>query len=81
MKKKIRAILLASLLFGGGVLTGNAIAEQGHMDNAATALQNAIDQLNQATPNKGGHRERAIGLTRQALDQVEEGIVWANTHR
>lgn len=80
MKNKFRAILLASLLFGGGVLTGAAIAEQGHMDRAASALQTALDELNQATPNKGGHRERAIGLARQALDQVEEGITWANTH-
>ena len=80
MKTKIRAILLACLLFGGGVLTGNAIAEQGNMDRAANNLQMALDALNQATPNKGGHRERAIGLTRQALDQVEEGIVWANNH-
>lgn len=80
MKKKISAILLASLLFGGGVLTGTAIAEQGNMNRAAEHLQIALDALNQAVPNKGGHRERAIGLTRQALDEVEEGIAYANSH-
>ncbi len=78
--KTIRNIVLAGLLFSGGILTGTAIADQGHMNSAANHLQMAIDQLNQATPNKGGHRERALGLARQALDQVEEGITWADTN-
>ena len=78
MKNKIRTAVFALALFTTGILTGTAIAEQGHMNNAANALQTAIDQLNMATPNKGGHRERALGLARQALDEVYEGINYAN---
>jgi hypothetical protein len=33
-----------------------------------------------ATPNKGGHRERAVELVRQAMWQVQAGINFAAAH-
>lgn len=80
MSKKFRTGLLGLALFVGGLFTGQVIAEQGNMDAAANHLRQAIQSLNQATPNKGGHRERALGLAQQALDEVEEGIGYADTH-
>jgi len=57
---------------------GYAVAqEQVRMENALGALQRALGELQQAEPNKGGHRERAIAFVQQAIDQVEQGIQWA----
>ena len=44
-----------------------AIANQGNMDAAMRALENALAALRRATPNKGGHKERAVGLIEQAM--------------
>jgi hypothetical protein len=74
VRKKIVATMLGGALFLGGLFTGKVMAEQTHMLNAQAALQNALNELNMAEANKGGHRERAIGLTQQALDEVQLGI-------
>jgi hypothetical protein len=58
----------------GGLGAGTAYAYQEHMFNAQHALQNAINELNMAEHDKGGHREAAVGLAQQALDQVNQGI-------
>ena len=55
-----------------------ADARQGNMDHAINALREARRALQAATPNKGGHRERAIELVDRAIEQVREGIEWAN---
>ncbi|HWK86660.1 MAG TPA: hypothetical protein VNQ34_04060 [Xanthobacteraceae bacterium] len=55
-----------------------AEARQGNMDHAINALREARRALQAATPNKGGHRERAIDLIDRAIEQVREGINWAN---
>jgi len=47
---------------------------QPHMQAALKALQNAANQLQNAIPDKAGHREKAIGLVNQAITQVQEGI-------
>jgi hypothetical protein len=59
---------------------GEAVAYQGNMENALGALQSALDSLLAATPNKGGHRERAIHLIQQAMWQVQAGINFAAAH-
>ena len=57
-----------------------ASAEQGNMDAALGALQAALDALHRATPNKGGHKERAAQLVIQAISEVEAGIAFADEH-
>jgi uncharacterized protein HemX len=57
--------------------TGMAYAIQEHMFNARNDLQQAANELQQAEPDKGGHRDAAINLTRQAIDQVNFGIQYA----
>jgi hypothetical protein len=54
-----------------------ADARQGNMDHALRALREARRALQAAVPNKGGHRARAIDLVDRAIEQVKEGIVWA----
>jgi len=50
------------------------------MQGALVALQSALAELQPAEPNKGGHRERAISLTPQAIVEVKRGIQFAAEH-
>lgn len=63
----IAMLLLATMSFS------SAFARQPHMEAALRHLRDARASLERATPNKGGHRERAIDLINQAIAQVEEG--------
>ncbi len=64
----------------GSILTGTAMAEQGNMVNARRSLHQAYNYLQQATPDKGGHRENAMNLIQQAIVEVNRGIGYANNH-
>lgn len=57
-----------------------AFADQGNMEAALRQLQSALDSLHRATPNKGGHKERAAELVEQALAEVQAGIDYAAEH-
>lgn len=62
-----------------GVLDAStASAYQGNMEHALSSLYQAVASLREATPNKGGHRERAMDLIQQAIDQVQQGIEFAD---
>ncbi|XUM24474.1 hypothetical protein ACRAVF_15665 [Bradyrhizobium oligotrophicum S58] len=56
---------------------GYALGAQPHMTATVTMLQSARAELAQAIPNKGGHRERALGLIDQAITEVRAGIAFA----
>jgi hypothetical protein len=68
------AALIAGSMLAGGLMTGTALAYQGHMLNALHALQNANAQLQAALPDKGGHRLNAINLVNQAIGEVQAAI-------
>lgn len=59
---------------------GVAVAQQAHMVNALSALQTAKAELAVAEQNKGGHRSNALNLVNQAIDEVNKGINYADTH-
>ena len=50
------------------------VPEQIHMRAALGFLQDARTSLDHATPDKGGHRAKAIQLVKQAIDEVNAGI-------
>jgi hypothetical protein len=79
-----RLVSFNRLLLGIAVTSslgiGYAIGAQPHMDATLALLQNARSELTAATPNKGGHRERALALIDQTIEQVREGITFAATH-
>jgi hypothetical protein len=56
---------------------GYAIGAQPHMNETVALLQSARVELVKATPNKGGHRERALELIDQAISEVRAGIAFA----
>lgn len=69
----------------GGLLalsmSSGAFAErQPLMKDALAALRNAETSLQNADHDKGGHRAKALELTRAAIVQVEKGISFDNKH-
>ena len=54
--------------------------EQPHMQAALKLLEEADAQLEKATHDKGGHRVKARGHVKSAIDEVKAGIAFDNTH-
>jgi hypothetical protein len=77
MRRTVTSVLVAASLFTAGLLAGGALrasADQPHMEAALASLRSALDQLKEASHDKGGHRVRAMDLVKQAIDEVESGI-------
>ena len=53
---------------------GQAVAQQPHMYAALDALRTARSELQSALANKGGHREKALGLIDQAIGEFDGSI-------
>jgi hypothetical protein len=69
-----------SIALASSLGIGYALGAQPHMQETMALLQNARTELTAATPNKGGHRERALALIDQAIAEVNAGINFAATH-
>jgi hypothetical protein len=52
-----------------------------HMSAAYGHLEQAKAELDKAAPNKGGHREKAIQLVEQAMNEVREGETYDRERR
>ena len=74
----IAAVLTATTFSVLGA--GTAYAYQEHMFNARNDLQQGLNELQLAERDKGGHREQAVNLVQQAIDQVNQGIQWGQQH-
>ena len=80
MKNVFKGIVITAALSAALATTafiGPAQADQPAMYSALHSLQDARDQLRLAEGDKGGHRERALDLINQAIDQVHQGIDYA----
>ena len=75
----VRKVLLGAAI-AASMGIGYAIGAQPHMEASIGLLQNARAELAAASPNKGGHRERALGMIDQAIGEVRAGIAFAATH-
>ena len=73
-----KALLGTAIAASMGI--GYAIGAQPHMTAGLGLLQSARGELAAATPNKGGHREKALGLIDGAISEVRAGIAFAATH-
>lgn len=74
---KLTSFALIALLVavvGRGALTTAAAEPQPRMRQALTELRAAAASLEAAERDKGGHRAKALELTRAAIGQVEAGI-------
>jgi hypothetical protein len=73
-KPKLVVAGVATALSFSFLGAGTAYAVQTHMLNARDDLNNAVNELNIALPDKGGHRVNAINLVNQAIGEVNAGI-------
>jgi len=78
---------LALLATGGVIATGlvaaakPALAErQPEMVRARAALNDALQFLQTGGADKGGHKVKAMDLIRGAIEEINAGIEFANTH-
>jgi hypothetical protein len=75
----LRAALL-TLVLAVGFIAGHLSAAQPHMQAAVKQLRAARASLNKASSDKGGHRNRALALINDAIDEVERGIAFDRKH-
>ena len=76
---KAKTILAAVVLLAIVAIAG-AVPDQPNMQAARGNLQNAKNELQRATPDKGGHRVNAIGLVNSAIAEVNAGIAFDRRH-
>lgn len=74
--KKLHAVSL----FLAGLVAGQVLAGQAHMQNALEFLGKAESQLTLATADKGGHRQKALELVKSAQAEVQAGINFDRHH-
>ncbi len=72
------AVLAAAV--GRDVLNTASAEPQPRMQTALEQLRSAAASLEAADHDKGGHRAKALELTRGAIQQVEAGIRFDNHH-
>ncbi len=65
---------------GNNLLASSAFPDQPNMMAAKDYLKNALENLNRASADKGGYREQAQGLVREAIAEVDAGIEYDRTH-
>jgi hypothetical protein len=66
--------VFSALAGTAGLIAGVAIASQPMMESALGHLNAAERDLQAATADKGGHRNNALRLTREAQEQVRRGM-------
>lgn len=62
--------------FSPGMVAG----DQPNMEKARSYLNSALGNLNRASADKGGYREQAMRLVRDAINEVNAGIEYDRTH-
>jgi hypothetical protein len=72
--------MVLSLVLCTGLIVGRASADQPHMHAALEHLRAARASLDKATPDKGGHRARALTLVNDAIAEVEAGMSYDRKH-
>ena len=80
---KVSSIVFATVLaamIGRSAIQSADAEPQPRMQEALGSLRAAAGSLEAASHDKGGHRAKALELTRAAIVQVEEGIRFDNRH-
>ena len=79
-RRNLLSTLVLFLTLAVGFLAGQLYADQPHMQAALDHLRSAKAELMAATPDKGGHRTKAIALVNDAIAQVEHGMTFDRRH-
>ena len=78
--KRVLVALLITVAVSGGFFVGRLSADQPHMQAALEHLRLAKGELERADRDKGGHRERALRLTNDAIAETERGVNYDRRH-
>lgn len=78
--RRTLTLIALVVLVATGFMAGRATADQPHMVAALDHLRAARTELEAAERDKGGHREKALRLTKDAIAQVEAGIGVGASH-
>ena len=78
--RRFITVMALLIVVATAFVAGRASADQPHMQAALEHLRAAKVELDAATPDKGGHRAKAIALTNDAITQVEKGIAYDRRH-
>ena len=73
-------IALAAVLAAGMLVPDVTADPQPKMRSALDNLRSAERALEKASHDKGGHRAKALTLTREAIEEVQRGIKFDNRH-
>jgi hypothetical protein len=76
----VLALALAFVVGLQAVGSARAAEKQPHMRSALGFLHAAKAELDKATPDKGGHRAKALELTAAAIAETEAGAKFDNAH-
>ena len=77
MTRKNCVAMFVAVFLIVGISTGVWAEKQPHMKAALESLQKAKGQLEKAESDKGGHREAAMKLVDQAIEEVKAGMEFA----
>ena len=74
------ALTVAVLILAVASIAANQAKAENHprMERALVLLKEARAQLNQASPDKGGHRVKAISQINKAITEIRKGIRFDN---
>lgn len=79
-RRKVVSVIGLSAASFAALLASPVQGDQPRMHSALDALKVAERELDAASHDKGGHRERALRLVRQAIVEVERGIQYDRRH-
>ena len=74
IRKRFAIGAFVLMTFVGAFTAGRATADQPAMQSALDHLRAAENSLENATNDKGGHRQKALSFTRKAIAEAEKGI-------
>lgn len=74
-----RTLLISLVALTLGACAGRQV-RQPRMQHAINLLEGALDSLQSATADQGGHRVKAMEEIRAALVEVRAGIEFDETH-
>lgn len=84
MRHVTRRQVLVTASLGGALVAAlqptSVQADQPYMQAARDSLLVAKRHLEEATADKGGHRERAVRLINKAITEVDRGIEYYRRH-
>jgi len=78
--RRFFSVLALIVVLATAFVAGRATADQPHMQAALEHLRVAKVELDAALADKGGHRVKALALTKDAIAEVERGIAYDRRH-